>query len=360
MNAIDSSLYLKELPDIAIKEKDFSEYRGVCVYLEANGVSVADVGFELVSEGRKLADKLGVELSAIVVGNGVKKSAMEAFRYGLDKLYLVDSPVFSYNIDDIFSEILAQIIELNRPEIFLAGATWFGKTMIPRVASILKTGLSADCTGLEIDDKKKVLLQIKPAFGGNILATIITRKVRPQMATIRPHVMEKIKVVGEIANIEDRVENVKIEPSIFKTNYKLVGINKELNESININDYNIIVSGGRGLGGGEKFLILEELASLLGGAVGASRAAVDAGWISYPHQIGQTGKTVNPRIYIACGISGAIQHLVGMQSSDIVIAINKDPAAPIFRVADYGIIGDLFEVIPILIKRIKSGKPLVS
>ncbi len=338
---------------------DFSGYRGVCVYLETDECNVVDVGFELISEGRKLADKLGVELSAVVVGNNIKESAMEAFQYGLDKLYVADSPVFSYRLDDIFSRILAQVITGYKPEIFLAGATWFGRTLIPEVAAILKTGLTADCTELAIDDKKKILLQTKPTFGGNILATIVTPGARPQMATVRPHVMEKKKIGVSKINYEDRVENIKIEPSNFKTKYKLLGVDRKLNENININDYDVIVSGGRGVGGKENFSILKELASLLGGVVGASRAAVDSGWISYPHQVGQTGKTVNPKIYIACGISGAIQHVVGMQTSDIIIAINKHPGAPIFKVANYGIVGDLFEVVPMLINRISSGKPLI-
>ncbi|MEA2015924.1 MAG: electron transfer flavoprotein subunit alpha [Actinomycetota bacterium] len=348
-----------EISGIDEEEKDFSGYSGVCVYLEANGKTVSDVGFELVSKGRELAGKLGVKLTALAVGSGIKESAMEAFDYGLDKLYLADSPVFSNNIDDIFSRILVKTIAKYKPEIFLAGATWFGRTLIPKVAAILRTGLTADCTGLEIDEEKKILLQTRPTFGGNILATIITRNVRPQMATVRPHVMEKKKNKGSSKNYEDRIEHIKVERSEFKTEYNLIGVDRELNENINITDYDVVVSGGRGLGGSEKFSMLEELAGLLGGVVGASRAAVDSGWISYPHQVGQTGKTVNPKIYIACGISGAIQHLAGMQTSDIIIAVNKDPDASIFEVANYGVVGDLFEVVPMLIKRIKSGKPLI-
>ncbi len=348
-----------EITGLAKGKKDFSDYSGVCVYLEANGSTIADVGFELISEGRKLADRLGVELSAVAIGNSIKESAVEAFRYGLDKMYLVESPVFSNNLDDIFAKVLVQIITRYKPEIFLAGATWFGRTLIPKVAAILKTGLTADCTSLDIDDERKILLQTRPTFGGNILATIITRNARPQMATVRPHVMEKNIIAGNISNYEDKIEYIKIDDSRFKTKYKLLGVDKELDGKINITDYDVIVSGGRGLGGSEKFLMLKELAGLLGGVVGASRAAVDSGWISYPHQVGQTGKTVNPKIYIACGISGAIQHLAGMQTSDIIIAINKDPGAPIFRVANYGIEGDLFEIVPMLIKRVKNGKPLV-
>jgi len=348
-----------EITGLSEEKKDFSDYSGVCVYLEANGDRITDVGFELVSEGRKLASQLGVKLSAVAIGSGIEKSTLGAFQYGLDKLYLIDNPVFSDSLDDIFAKALAQVISKYKPEIFLAGATWFGRTLIPKVAAILKTGLTADCTGLEIDKEKKILLQTRPTFGGNILATIITRNARPQMATVRPHVMEKKKIEEGKGNYKDRIEYIDIDESNFKTKYKLIGTEKELNENINITDYDVIVSGGRGLGGSEKFSMLKELADLMGGVVGASRAAVDSGWISYPHQVGQTGKTVNPKLYIACGISGAIQHLAGMQTSDIIIAINKDPGAPIFKVANYGIVGDIFEVVPMLIKRLKNEKELV-
>jgi len=280
------------------------------------------VGFELVSEGRKLAGQLGVKLSAVAIGSGIEKSTLGAFQYGLDKLYLIDNPVFSDNLDDIFAKALAQVISKYKPEIFLAGATWFGRTLIPKVAAILKTGLTADCTGLEIDKEKKKIEEGK-------------------------------------GNYKDRIEYIDIDEKNFKSKYKLLGTERELNENINITDYDVVVSGGRGLGGSEKFSMLKELADLMRGVVGASRAAVDSGWISYPHQVGQTGKTVNPKIYIACGISGAIQHLAGMQTSDIIIAINKDPGAPIFKVANYGIVGDIFEVVPMLIKRLRDGKPLV-
>jgi electron transfer flavoprotein alpha subunit/NAD-dependent dihydropyrimidine dehydrogenase PreA subunit len=348
-----------EILGLTEEKKDFSDYSGICIYLETKEGSIVDVGFELISEGRKLADQLRVQLSAVAIGNGIKESAQEAFKYGLERLYLVDNPAFSRNLDDIYAKALVQIIARYKPEIFLAGATWFGRTLIPRVAAILKTGLTADCTGLEIDKEKKILLQTRPTFGGNILATIITRNARPQMATVRPHVMEKREINESGGDYGDRIEYIDIDESRFKTKYKLIGTEKEQDGNINITDYDVVVSGGRGLGGSEKFSMLAELADLLGGVVGASRAAVDSGWISYPHQVGQTGKTVNPKLYIACGISGAIQHLAGMQTSDIIIAINKDPDAPIFRVANYGIVGDIFEVVPMLIKRITSGKPLV-
>ncbi len=341
------------------EEKDFSDYRGVFVYLETHGAVIANAGLELASEGRKLADNLGVPLSAVAIGSGISKNSETVFQYGADNLYLIDSPVFEHNIDDIYSKALVQIISKYKPEIFLAGATSFGRTLIPKVAAILKTGLTADCTGLAIDSEKKILLQTRPTFGGNILATIIKRNARPQMATVRPHVMEKKKVNGIPDNIKDRIIRIEIDEKKFKTKYKMLGTEIEKGEKINITDYDVIVSGGRGLGSGEKFELLKELADTLGGVIGASRAAVDSGWISYPHQVGQTGKTVNPKIYIACGISGAIQHLAGMQTSDIIIAVNKDAGAPIFKVANYGIVGDLFEIIPMLIKRIKDGKPLI-
>jgi electron transfer flavoprotein alpha subunit/NAD-dependent dihydropyrimidine dehydrogenase PreA subunit len=348
-----------EISGLTEERKDFSDYSGVCIYLEANEGRIVDVGFELVSEGRKLADRLGVQLSAVAIGSGIKESAQEAFKYGLERLYLLDNPVFSKNLDDIYAKALVQIIARYKPEIFLAGATWFGRTLIPKVAAVLRTGLTADCTRLEIDEEKKILLQTRPTFGGNILATIITRNARPQMATVRPHVMEKIEIKKSQKDYKEEVEYINIDESKFKTKYKLIGTEKEQDGNINITDYDIIVSGGRGLGGSEKFSMLAELAGLLGGVVGASRAAVDSGWISYPHQVGQTGKTVNPKLYIACGISGAIQHLAGMQTSDIIIAINKDPNAPIFKVANYGIVGDIFEIVPMLIKRITGGKPLI-
>lgn len=344
------------------EKRDFSDYKGVMVYLESRDSKILDVGYELLSEGRKLADKLDTALLGVAIGHNLGNSLREAFDYGLDKLYLIDSPIFKHNLNDVFAKALVQVISKYKPGIFLAGATMFGRELIPKVAAILKTGLTADCTALDIDPEKKILLQTRPTFGGNILATIITRNSRPQMATVRPHVMEKKKInkVDEIdESYTQKVEYIFLDEKGFKSRYRLVGIEEDLNENINICDYDIIVSGGRGLGSGDKFSLLKELASLLGGVIGASRAAVDAGWISYPHQVGQTGKTVNPKIYIACGISGAIQHLAGMQTSDIIIAINKDPNAPIFKIANYGIVGDLFEVVPKLIQRVKSGKPLV-
>ncbi len=318
--------------------------------------SIADVSYELLSEGRKLADGLKTMLSGIFVGSNLSDDAKKSvFRYGADMLYVIDDVVFEHNIDDIFSKALVQAIHKYKPDIFLAGATSFGRSLIPKVAAIIKTGLTADCTALAIDEEKKILLQTRPTFGGNILATIITRNAKPQMATVRPHVMEKVGSYTD-KGYENKIEFINLDTGNFKSRYKLLSVETETGQSINLTDYDVIVSGGRGIGGPDSFSLLKELADLLGGVVGASRAAVDSNWISYPHQVGQTGKTVNPKIYIACGISGAIQHLAGMQTSDMIIAINRDPDAPIFRIANFGIVGDLFEVVPKLIKRIKSSK----
>ena len=349
-----------EITGLHEKNLDFSNYKGVMVFLETLDGSVLDVGYELSTEGRKLASNLGVPLSGVLIGSNVKENFAEAFEYGLDKIYCIDNPVFLNQTDDVYAKALVQIIDKYKPEIFLAGATSFGRSLVPKVAAILKTGLTADCTALAIDEEKKILLQTRPTFGGNVLATIITKDARPQMATIRPHVMEKKKIdITGTLDLSGKIEFIDIDESKVKTKYKLISTEREAGENINITDYDVIVSGGRGLGGSENFAILKELADLLGGVVGASRAAVDSDWISYPHQVGQTGKTVNPKLYIACGISGAIQHLAGMQTADLVIAINKDPEAPIFKIANYGVVGDLFEVVPKLIRKIKAGRGIV-
>jgi electron transfer flavoprotein alpha subunit/NAD-dependent dihydropyrimidine dehydrogenase PreA subunit len=348
------------------EQKDFSQYNGIMVFIEQNNSIVADVSYELLSEGRILADALGTQLYGVIAGHNLKNSFTELLRYNPDRLIVSDNEIFKNNLDDNYSKILVQIIQKYKPDIFLGGATSFGRSLLPKVAAILKTGLTADCTALSIEDERKILLQTRPTFGGNILATIITRNARPQMATVRPHVMEK-KMIFDSAHIEKnldkilagKIDYIEINAANFKSRYKLISTEIETGKSINLADYDVIVSGGRGMGGPANFELLKELADALNGVVGASRAAVDSNWISYPHQVGQTGKTVNPKLYIACGISGAIQHLAGMQTSDVIIAINKDPDAPIFKVASYGIVGDLFEIIPKLIKKIKSGNSLI-
>lgn len=345
-----------EITGLEQSHKDFSHYSGVMVFIEQYKGKVADVSYELLSEGKKLSNELGTNLSGVLIGSRLDADLKRSvFRYGADRLYIAENDIFEHNFDDIFSKVLVQVIQKHKPDIFLAGATSFGRSLIPKVAAIIRTGLTADCTALSIDAEKKILLQTRPTFGGNILATIITRNARPQMATVRPHVMEKNEIYSD-EQFESKIEYMNFNTENFKSRYKLLSTEKESGQNINLADYDIVVSGGRGMQSPENFALLKELAGLLGGVVGASRAAVDSDWISYPHQVGQTGKTVNPKIYIACGISGAIQHLAGMQTSDIIIAINKDPDAPIFKVANYGIVGDLFKVVPGLIKKIKNSK----
>ena len=330
---------------------NLKDYKGVWIFAEQRGGKVTSVAYELLGIGRKLADDLNTELSAILLGS-TELEPHELIRWGADKVYRSNDLIFEKFNDEPYSQILTKLIKENRPEIVLAGATPIGRSFIPRVAARLRTGLTADCTSLEIDKKTGNLLQIRPAFGGNIMATILCPNTRPQMATVRPRVMKRGQYdsnrTGEIIDIN--VDGISSRTKVLET------IKEASDITVNLQEADFIVSGGRGLGDPKGFKLLEELAQLLGGAIGSSRAAVDAGWIPYSHQVGQTGKTVCPKIYIACGISGAVQHLVGMQSSDIIIAINKNPEAPIFNVATYGIVGDLYEIIPLLIKKIKEAK----
>jgi len=330
---------------------NITEYKDVLVFAEQREGKIVPVAYELLGVGRRLSDELGTQLLAILLGAG-ETEARELIKWGADKVLLCSDPVFERFNDDTYTEVLTKVINEYKPSIVLAGATPIGRSFIPRVAARIRTGLTADCTSLEIDKDTKNLLQIRPAFGGNIMATILCPDYRPQMATVRPRVMKMgnydSERTGEIINIQ--MDNIS-------SRTRVIECIKEVSEvSVNLQEADIIVAGGRGVGGEKGFKLLEELARVLGGAVGASRAAVDEGWIPYSHQIGQTGKTVNPKLYIACGISGAVQHLVGMQSSDIIVAINKNPEAPIFNVATYGIVGDLFEIVPLLTKRIKEIK----
>jgi len=351
---------LSVCPEGAIKEVgsasgepvgDLSAYRGVWVFAEQRDGRVADVAYELLGAGRRLADARGSTLSAVLFGAS-DEEAEALIQGGADRVYHAQDPILDHFNDEPYAELLSRLIRNHQPEIVLAGATPIGRSFLPRVAARLRTGLTADCTSLEIDPKTGNLLQIRPAFGGNIMATILCPAHRPQMATVRPRVMKRLQPdesrTGEIIPVE--VSDLSSRTKVIKS------VKEESEISVNLQEADVIVSGGRGLGKPEGFALLEELASLLNGVVGASRAAVDEGWIPYSHQVGQTGKTVCPRIYISCGISGAVQHLVGMQSSDIIIAINKNPEAPIFSVANYGIVGDVYEVIPALIKKIKEVK----
>ena len=329
------------------------EYRGVWVYAEQRHNEIAPVVYELLNEGKVLANKLGVPLSAILIGNKIESQAHELIYYGADKVYIVDDPVLDKFNDEAYAYVLSELIKNEKPEIVLMGATNIGRSFASRVAAKINTGLTADCTGLDIDPGTRNLLQTRPAFGGNVMATILTPYHRPQMATVRHKVFKKsvydTSRKGEIIKINIDTTKIKIRT-------KFVEFIRDVSAKVNISDADIIVSGGRGLGKPEGFKLIEELAELLGGAVGASRAAVDAGWIPYSHQVGQTGRTVAPKIYIACGISGQIQHLVGMSSSDIIVAINRDIDAPIMNIATYALVGDLYEIIPAIIKEIKKTR----
>ncbi len=349
--------------DVALEEDDpeaaalaakLAAYRNVWVFIEQTEGEPARVSWELLGKGRELADCLGVELVAVVFGENIETLCRESFVYGADKAYLVDAPVFRFYRTEAYLKALCQLIDAHKPEIILMGATGLGRDLAGAVATVVGTGLTADCTGLAIDDKRN-LMQTRPAFGGNIMATIMCDKFRPQMATVRPHVMtlpERSEGAdGEIVRI-----NCPIDEKDILTKVLEVINDKKGNDDVDVAGAEFIISGGRGMMGPASFAMLKELADELGGVVGASRSAVDAGWMPHDRQVGQTGKTVRPKIYIACGISGAIQHLVGMQDSDLIIAINRDKEAPIFEVAHYGIVGDLFQVIPELTRGIRELK----
>ena len=349
---------LSVCPEGAISEvKEVSDARetdqgkGVWVFAEQRDGKIAGVSLELLGAGKGLAEKLGTELAAVLFG-GTADDAQELIRWGAEKVFHCNDPLLSTFNDEPYASLLSKLIVEQKPEIVLTGATPIGRSFFPRVAARLRAGLTADCTSLEIDNETKNLLQIRPAFGGNIMATIFCPHARPQMATVRPRVMKK----GEY-DASRKGEVVAVSAKGITSRTRVVETVKEIAETaINLQDANVIVAGGRGMGGDKGFQLLRELAEVLGASVAASRAAVDEGWIPYRHQVGQTGKTVGPKLYIACGISGAVQHLVGMQSSDIIIAINKNPEAPIFRVATYGIVGDVHEIVPLLTKKIKDLK----
>jgi caffeyl-CoA reductase-Etf complex subunit CarE len=330
--------------------QDISGYKGIAVYAESRENVLQDVGKELLSEGRKLADKLGVELEALLIGDNVKDLSKECFKYGADSVCFVqDAELQKYSCEP-YTKAVVKYVNENLPEAMLFGASTIGRDLAARAAIRLKTGLTADCTELDVDTEKRLLLQTRPAFGGNIMATIICPDHRPQLSTVRPHVMKMV----ETNKSEGPVKEIKIDIEAKDLRLVVKEIIKETKENVNLSGADIIVAGGRGVQNAENFSVIRDLAEALDGVVGASRAAVDSDWIPHYHQVGQTGKTVQAKIYFACGISGAIQHLAGMQSSDMIIAINKDADAPIFKVADYGIVGDLFEVIPQIIKELKK------
>ncbi|MDD5422003.1 MAG: electron transfer flavoprotein subunit alpha [Candidatus Omnitrophica bacterium] len=332
-------------------KKDLSAYKDVWVFCEQKKGVIQPISFELLGEGKKLARKLGTKLCAVILGSDIEAKIDELSARGADKVYIVDAPGLKFYQDDPYTKVLVELVSEYKPEVVLCGATTIGRSLISRVAVKIDAGLTADCTGLDIDEKEKLLLQTRPAFGGNIMATIITPNHRPQMATVRHKVMKEAEIHK---THKAEVIRKKYPDNIISSRTTLLDIIEEIEETVNLTEADIIVSGGSGMGGPDNFAIVKELAKVLGAAVGSSRRAVDAGWMPYSHQVGQTGKTVCPKLYIACGISGQIQHLIGMQSSKIIVAINKDPDAPIFKVATYGIVGDLFEIIPALTKEFRK------
>ena len=321
-----------------------AECQGVWFWVEQSAGRPSSISWEMAGKGRELADQLGTSLTACVLGHNVSGLAQEAIAYGADRVFLVDDLTLGSYRTDPYAAIMVDLVRRYKPEILIMGASSRGRDLAGSVATRLITGLTADCTGLEIDPETHLLRQTRPAFGGNIMATILCPNHRPQMATVRHRVFE---VPPKDASRHGQIVSERAQLAEDQIATKVLDLIVE-EEDVNLADARIIVSGGRGVKGPEGFAPLRELAQVLGGAVGASRAAVDAGWIPYMHQVGQTGRTVRPDLYIACGISGAIQHLAGMRTAKVIVAINKDPDAPIFGVAHYGIVGDLFEVVPAL------------
>lgn len=330
---------------------DKTNYKGVWVFAEQRGGILQKVSLELLGKGREIAEKLDTELTAVLIGNEVKALGKELTAYGAHKVLIIEHPLLENYTTDGYTKVLCDLVHLKKPEIILIGASYIGRDLGPRAAARLSTGLTADCTGLDIDSDTKNLMMTRPAFGGNLMATIECADHRPQMATVRPGVFEKLQK-SENSSGDIEVINVELEQEDIKTIVEKIV--KTAKDVVDISEANFIVSGGRGIGSKENFAILKVLADALGGTVGASRAAVENGWMDKNYQVGQTGKTVRPNVYIACGISGAIQHLAGMQESDYIIAINKDADAPLMKVADLAIVGDYAKIIPELTEQIKQ------
>lgn len=331
---------------------DLSAYEGVWILAEQKDNKLLDVSLELTSEGRKLADKLDTELVAVLLGSDIKEETDELIAQGADKVFIAEDERLKDYQTGPYARIIADLITEGKPEIVLLGATNNGRDLGPRISSRIESGLTADCTKLDIDEGEGILLQTRPAFGGNLMATIACADHRPQMSTVRPGVMVKEEPdfdrTGEVVEIDYTLEEKDIMTKIKE-------IVKEARKGVKLEDADIIVSGGRGVGDPDKFKVVEELAAVLDAEVGASRAVVDDGWIDKEHQVGQTGKTVQPTLYIACGISGAIQHRAGMQNSNYIVAINTDKDAEIFGICDYGIVGDLHEIVPMLTEELQNN-----
>ena len=305
---------------------------------------------ELTGKARELADSVGGRVTTVLLSGGLSDSPEDVFRYGADRVLSVEHPSMTLYNQEVETNVLAHILREEQPEVVLAGATTSGRTTLPALAAKLETGLTADCTGLEMDPETGLLLQTRPAIGGNVMATIKTPERRPQMATVRPRTFR----IPEPAERKGEVTIPRLPASLFESSIENLGFDRAEDGAANIADMDVVVSGGKGLKRPESFRMLEELAELLGGGVGASRPTVEAKWMDYPHQVGLSGKVVAPKVYIAAGISGAVQHLAGMQTAGYIVAVNRDPDASIFRVADLGLRGDLFDIIPRIIDRIKT------
>ena len=331
---------------------NIAEYNGVWVFAEQREGQLQKVSLELLGEGRKIADKLGVKLTALLLGNNIENLAETLAKHGADEVLVADDKRLEHYTTEAYTKVICDLASERKPGILFIGATFIGRDLGPRVAARLETGLTADCTSLDVEVADGALLATRPAFGGNLMATIACPDHRPQMATVRPGVFDRVETDGSNCKIE-QVE-VNLNDSDIRT--KVLETIKSVKDIVDISEAKTIVAGGRGMGSKENFALVEELANVLGGAVAGSRAAVEKGWIDNAYQVGQTGKTVKPSIYIACGISGAIQHVAGMQDSDMIIAINKDESAPIMQIADYAIVGDVKKVLPELINQFKEIK----
>ena len=333
------------------EHRDLSAYKGIWVFAEERYGKLKSVTLELVGKAKELAKDLNVAVTAVLLGNNIKNLAGELIAYGADEVLLMDASWLKDFNDHVYGEIMIDLINKYKPEIVLIGATSNGRSLAPHISSTLKTGLTADCTSLEIDREERLLLQTRPAFGGNLMATIVCPNNRPQMATVRPKVF---KPIDANYSIEGKITELPVGTPIEGFVKKIKNIDND--ESLNLSDAEIIVSVGRGIGNAKNIQLAKDLADALGGVLGSSRPVVDSGWMPYSQQVGQTGKTVAPKVYIACGISGAIQHLAGLADIETIVAINSDPDAPIFKIANYCIVGDVREILPIVTKKIKESK----
>jgi len=335
--------------------QDIEQFRGVWTFAEQRGGSLEKVSLEILAAGRQLANKLNVGLHTMLLGYHVENLCKELIAHGADLIYLAESPLLKDYQVSTYAKVITDLVRNYRPEFVLFGATYIGRDLAPRVARRLGTGLTADCTGFEIDIERRMLLQIRPAFGGNLIATVVCPKHRPQMATVRPGVMKELE---RDEGRKGRVLNVKVSLTPEDELVRILKVVREAKRRESLETAKIIVSGGRGVGSPEGFDKLRELADLLGGEVAGSRVAIEKGWLPSDRQVGQTGKTVRPDLYIACGISGSIQHRAGMQNSRCIVAVNKDPDAEIFKIAHYGIIGDLHEILPKMVDEVRKWRSM--